>query len=96
MYPIFQFRGYRVTKFETDEHRLLLHIEPQPHKVCCPECGSRDVIRRGQTIRGLRNLPVGGDCTWLIATRPRVECRACQIVRQIRTGKRPSLPGSVF
>jgi transposase len=86
LYPIFQFRGYRVTQVETDEHRLLLHIEPQPHKVCCPECGSRDVIRRGQQVRWFRNLPVGNDCTWLIATLPRVECQACQIVRQIRTG----------
>jgi hypothetical protein len=65
---------------------LLLYIEPQPHKVCCPQCGSREVIRRGQTVRWLRNLPVGGDCTWLIATLPRVECRECRIVRQIRPG----------
>lgn len=86
LYPIFQFRGYRVTKVETDERRLLLHIEPQPHKVCCPQCGSRDVIRRGQTVRWLRNLPVGGDCTWLIATLPRVECHRCRSVRQIRLG----------
>lgn len=86
LYPIFHCRGYRVTKVERDEQRLLLHVEPQPHKVCCPQCGSRDVIRRGQTIRWLRNLPVGGDCTWLIATLPRVECRECRIVRQIRPG----------
>lgn len=86
LYPIFQFRGYRVSQVEADEHRLLLHIEPQPHKVCCPQCGSRKVIRRGQQVRWFRNLPVGGDCTWLIATLPRVECRACRLVRQIRTG----------
>lgn len=86
LYPIFRFRGYRVNQVETDEHRLLLHVEPQPHKVCCPECGSRAVIRRGQQVRWFRNLPVGADCTWLIATLPRVECRACGIVRQIRSG----------
>jgi transposase len=86
LYPIFQFRGYRVTKVEVDERRLLLHVEPQPHKVCCPQCGSRDVIRRGQQARWFRNVPVGADCTWLIATLPRVECRSCQMVRQIRSG----------
>jgi transposase len=86
LYPIFQFRGYRVTKVETDERRLLLHVEPQAHKVCCPECGSRDVIRRGQQVRWFRNLPVGADCTWLVVTLPRVECRACRLVRQIRPG----------
>jgi hypothetical protein len=26
LYPILQFRGYRVSKVETDEHRLLLHV----------------------------------------------------------------------
>jgi transposase len=86
LYPIFRFHGYRVKKAETDEHRLLLYVEPQPHKVCCPECGSRKVIRRGEQVRWLRNVPVGGDCTWLIATLPRVECRSCGIVRQIRSG----------
>lgn len=86
LYPIFRFHGYRVTKCETDEHRLLLHVEPQPHRVCCPECGSRDVIRRGEKIRWFRNLPVGADCTWLIATLPRVECRGCRVVRQISPG----------
>jgi transposase len=75
-----------VTQVQRDEQRLLLSIEPQPHKVCCPQCGSREVIRRGQTIRWLRNLPVGGDCTWLIVSLPRVECRECRIVRQIRPG----------
>ena len=86
LYPIFRCYGYRVTQCETDEHRLLLHLEPQPHKVCCPECGSREVIRRGSEVRWLRNLPVGADCTWLIVTLPRVECRSCQMVRQIRSG----------
>ncbi len=86
LYPIFRCYGYRVTQCETDEHRLLLHLEPQPHKVCCPECGSREVIRRGSEVRWLRNLPVGADCTWLIVTLPRVECRSCRMVRQIRSG----------
>ena len=86
LYPIFHCHGYRVNKVEREERRLLLHVEPQPHKVCCPACGSRNVIRRGQQERWFRNLPVGADCTWLIATLPRVECRACGVVRQISLG----------
>ena len=86
LYPIFRIHGYRVKECEPDEHRLLLHIEPQPHRVCCPECGSREVIRRGEQVRWLRNLPVGGDVSWLVITVPRVECRSCHLVRQIRLG----------
>jgi transposase len=44
------------------------------------------VIRRRQHVRWFRNVPVGADCTGLIATLPRVECRACRLVRQIRSG----------
>lgn len=86
LYPIFRVYGYRPTQFETDEHCLRLHIEPQPHQVRCPQCRSRDVIRRGEQIRGLRNLPVGGIVSWLIIKIPRVECSACGVVRQIRLG----------
>ena len=86
LYPIFRFQGYRVTKVETEERMLLLHVEPQPHRVCCPQCHSREVIRRGEQVRWFRNVPVGSDCSWLIATLPRVECRACGIVRQISLG----------
>jgi transposase len=86
LYPIFRVYGYRVTKCEPDEHCLRLHLEPQPHKVCCSQCGSREVIRRGEQVRGLRNLPVGGIGSWLIIQIPRVECRSCGVVRQIRLG----------
>jgi transposase len=86
LYPIFRFQGYRVTKIQTDERMLLLHVEPQPHRLCCPQCRSREVIRRGEQVRWFRNVPVGSDCTWLIATLPRIECRSCGVVRQISLG----------
>jgi transposase len=63
-----------------------MYVEPQEHRVCCSACKSRQVIRRGQTERWFRNLPVGGEVTWLIATLPRVECRDCGLVRQIDSG----------
>jgi len=86
LYPIFRIYGYRVTKCEPDERCLRLSIEPQPHKVCCSQCRSRDVIRRGEQVRGVRNVPVGGIVSWLRIQIPRVECRSCGVVRQIRLG----------
>jgi transposase len=86
LYPIFRISGYRVTKIETEERCLRLHVEPQPHKVCCSQCGSRDCIRRGEQVRLLTNLPVGGILSFLVVTIPRVECRACGLVRQISLG----------
>ena len=86
LYQVLSIHGYGVTQIVRDEKRLLLHCQPQPHRVCCPECGSRDVIRRGEQERWIRNVPIGRDCTWIVATLPRVECRACGIVRQVHIG----------
>ena len=86
LYHTLQVRGYRLVKIETDEEATLLHVEPQPHRVCCPNCGSRNVIGRGCRERWFRGLPVGRHMTWLIATIPRVECRSCGVVRQIALG----------
>ena len=86
LYQILGLHGYRVTEVEREEKRLVVHAEPQPHRVCCSECGSRDVIRRGETERYIRNLPMGANCTWIVATLPRVECRVCGLVRQVKIG----------
>jgi len=86
LYQVLSIHGYQVTQIERDEKRLLLYCQPQLHRVCCPKCGSRDVILRGEKDRWIRNLPIGRDCTWIVATLPRVECRACRIVRQVNIG----------
>jgi transposase len=86
LYQVFRVKGYSLTKTEVEEHRVLLHVQPQEHRVCCSACHSRNVIRRGESVRWFRNLPVGSDCTWVIATLPRVQCRDCGLVRQIDHG----------
>jgi transposase len=85
-YPVLRLFGYRVTKCESDHECLHVHVEPQPHKVCCSQCGSKEVIRRGEQERVLRNLPVGGIVSLLFVRVPRVACRSCGVVRQIRLG----------
>ncbi len=86
LYQVLGANGYRVEKVQRDEGRVLLHVEPLPHRVCCPVCRGKNVIRRGEKQRWFRNLPIGQDCTWLIATVPRVECRDCGVVRQVAIG----------
>ena len=86
LYQVFRVKSYRLTKLETEEHRVFLHVEPQEHRVCCSVCRSRNVIRRGESVRWFRNLPLGSELTWVIATLPRVECRDCGLVRQIDSG----------
>jgi len=76
-------RGYTLTKSEFDGGMVLFHVEPQAQHCRCSACGSRDVIRRGSQNRWFRNLPIGTHLTWIIVDLPRVECRQCQVVRQI-------------
>lgn len=46
----------------------------------CPQCGSRDVIRRGQVDRMVHAPRIGMDRTVLFIKTPRLECRICQRV----------------
>lgn len=86
LYHAFHVSGYRLQRWEFDEHKVLAHLEPQEHKVCCSQCGSRNVLRRGSQQRWLRNVPIQSDLTWLVVDIPQVECRDCGVTRQISTG----------
>lgn len=86
LYPLFHVSGYHLTQLETDAHCATLHVEPQPHRVCCPECKSKNVILRGYKVRLFHNLPIGSNCTFVKARIPRVACRECKVVRQITVG----------
>ncbi len=46
----------------------------------CPQCGNRDVVRRGQVYRFVHAPRIGMDRTVLFITTPRLECRICQRV----------------
>ena len=46
----------------------------------CPQCGNRDVIRRGTVDRMVHAPRIGMDRTVLFIRTPRLECRICQRV----------------
>ena len=86
LYHGFHVSGYTLKKWEFDQHRVLMHLAPQEHRVCCSACSSQNVIRRGSQIRWLRHIPIQSDMTWLIVALPTVECRDCGVTRQIKSG----------
>jgi len=86
VYQLFHVSGYKLTELETENHCATLHVEPHSHRVCCPECKSKNVILRGYKVRLFHNLPIGSNCTFVKARIPRVECRECNLVRQITVG----------
>jgi transposase len=55
-----------------------------PETCRCSACGSPQVHARGHVARRFRSLPIGGRATLVVLPLPRVECRACGVVRQVK------------
>ena len=85
LYHAFGVRDYRYSR--TDYvGGMVFHVEPKEKLICCASCGSEDVIRRGAKERWFRSVPIGHRLTRIVSKIPRVECRSCQTVRQIKIG----------
>jgi transposase len=86
LYHAFGVRGYRYVKAEYAEGEVVLTIEQPRESHACSACGSTDVIGRGQNYRRFRTVPIGRKPVYLALAIPRVECRRCHVVRQVKLG----------
>ena len=86
LYHAFGVRGYRYRKTAYIEGEVVFTIEQPRESYWCPACGSDDVIGRGQTCRRFRTVSIGGKPVYLVLAVPRVECRRCGAVRQVKIG----------
>jgi transposase len=83
LYHAFDIRGYHYVRTEFLDGQVNFTIRKESKTCCCSACGSRDVLHRGHVVRHFRSLPIGGRATRVILPIPRVECRACGVVRQV-------------
>jgi len=72
--------GYEPLACWRKEGVFHLRLEAPAAAYRCPQCGNRDVIRRGQVDRIVHAPRVGMDRTVLFIKTPRLECRICQRV----------------
>ena len=86
LYHGFGVRGYRYLKTEYAAGEMTLHLEQPREKCRCSACGSADIVFRGATERRIRTVSLGSKRVWLAVSIPRVACRACQVVRQVKLG----------
>lgn len=86
LYHAFGVRGYRYLRTQYEGGMVFFHVEPTDDRICCAECGSEDVIRRGSKERWFRSVPIGDRSTCVIVNVPRVKCRVCKSLRQINIG----------
>ena len=86
LYHAFGVRGYRYLKTGYVGGEVIFTIE-QPWETCrCSACGSENLIGRGKNRRRFRTVPIGGKPVYLELSIPRVECRECNVVRQVEIG----------
>lgn len=83
LYHAFGIRGYQYLRTEYLGGEVIFHAIQERKSCRCAACGSSDVKLRGQIDRELRLVPIGGKPARLALSIPRVECRACHVVRQV-------------
>jgi transposase len=83
LYRAFGIRGYVYSRTQYDNGQVIFTIHQEPENYRCSACGSSRVISRGQVDRWFRSPPIGGHPTVVVLPIPRVECRACGLVRQV-------------
>jgi transposase len=84
LYHAFGIRGYEYVRTDYLGGATIFTIRQDPDDCRCSACGSRDVISRGHAERRFVTLPIGSRKTTVALPIPRVECRACGAVRQVR------------
>ena len=75
-------KGVEITKIEEESGYIGIHIETKKSNLKCGECGSRNEIKRGYSIREFKDVPIGLRAVRLKAKVYRLECKNCLKLRQ--------------
>ncbi|MDP8237509.1 MAG: ISL3 family transposase [Candidatus Hatepunaea meridiana] len=84
LYHDFGIRDYDYVRTDYEKKRGTFHIKQNNHSLCCPNCRSTKVVKRGQKQRRFRTVPIGNKIVEIALNIPRVECRSCGKVRQVK------------
>lgn len=76
-------RSYRSTSTEVRRGGVFVAVEPLDKRYICPECRSRDVIRKGKRTRSVQTLPIGFHPVYVEIEVPRCQCNSCQHIFEI-------------
>ena len=76
-------KSYCSTGTEVRHGGVFVAVEPLDKLYVCPECRSRDVIRKGRRIRRVQTLPIGFHSVYLEVAVPRCQCNGCQRIFEI-------------
>lgn len=74
-------KGVDIVSVETIEG-IIIEIETKASLLKCSECGSRNVIKRGNTVRYFKDVPIGLRPVRLKSKVNRLECKNCGAIKQ--------------
>lgn len=86
LYQAFGVRGYSYVRTEHRDGTTHVFMVKPRDRCRCSVCGSRDVVLRGGAERPFRLVPIGRRPTWVHVYLPRVSCRECEELRQVKIG----------
>lgn len=84
LYHAFGLHGYEYVKTTYKEGRVTFTVRHKRASDRCSACGCWNVIRHGEQERTFRTVPIGSKPVLLQVAIPRVECRMCGVIRQVR------------
>ena len=76
-------KSYRSTKTEVRHGGVFVAVEPSDKLYRCPECRSREVIRKGKRLRRVQTVPIGFHPVYLEVVIPRCQCKRCEHIFEI-------------
>jgi transposase len=74
--------GYQYLKTEYNSGKMIISIQRNPSKLCCPDCESTKFIRRGTINRTFKTLPIGKKPILIKVDIQRIQCLECGCVKQ--------------
>jgi transposase len=69
--------GYEYVRTEYHDGAVQFHLAVKEDQFVCPECQSRNVIRKGARARSLQTVPIGFKAVFLVTEVPKCECKEC-------------------
>jgi transposase len=85
LYHGFGLEGYETEVTHFDDSKIVLEVESKKPPRCIG-CRSRNVVGRGRYLREFKGLPIGCKEVIIRLHVPRVECRACGLIRRVKIG----------
>jgi transposase len=84
LYHGFGIHGYEHVSSTFEDNEITLTIRHKRASLRCSACRCWNVVLHGQKQRWFRTIPLGRKPVWLDVAIPRVECRKCGAIRQVR------------